>query len=61
MGLEDTLNNVLQQLRETVASDPAQEVEALKPHKDIVQHDPILWAYAIEAQCKARVAMELLC
>jgi hypothetical protein len=25
MGLEDTLNNVLRQLRETMASDPAEE------------------------------------
>jgi hypothetical protein len=48
MGLEDTVNNALQQLGETVASDPAQEVEALQPHKDIVLHDPILQAQTIE-------------
>jgi hypothetical protein len=60
MGLGDTLSNVLQQLGETVASDSAQEVEAFQPHKDVVQHDPILWAQMIEAQRKACVAMELL-
>ncbi len=60
MGLEDTLNNFLRQLGETVASDPAQEVEALQPHKDVVLHDPILHAQTIEVQRKARIAMELL-
>ncbi len=39
MGLKDTLNNVLQQLGETVESDPAEEVQALHAHKDLVQHD----------------------
>ncbi len=43
-----------------MASDPAQEVEALQPYDDLVQHDPILRAQTIAAQCKARVAMELL-
>jgi hypothetical protein len=47
MGLEDTLNNVLRQLGETVASDPAEEDWA--PHEDLVQHDSILWAQTIEA------------
>jgi hypothetical protein len=61
MGLEDTLNNVLQQLGETVESDPAEEVQALHAHEDLVQHDPILQAQTIEAQCKAHVAMALLC
>jgi hypothetical protein len=61
MGLEDTLNDVLQQLGETVASDPTKEVEALQAHEDVVQHDPILQAQTIEARRKARVAMELLC
>ncbi len=42
-----------------MASDPAQEVEALQPHEDVVLHDPILWAQTIEAQHKACVAMEL--
>ncbi len=44
-----------------MASDPAKEVQTLQAHKDIVQHDPILWAQTIEVQFKARVAMELLC
>ncbi len=61
MGLEDTLNNVLQQLGETVESDLAEEVQALHAHKDLVQHDPILWAQTIEGRRKARVAMALLC
>ncbi len=61
IGLEDTLNNVLQQLGETVASDPAEEDQAPYAHKDLVQHDPILRAQTIEARCKARVAMALLC
>jgi hypothetical protein len=60
MGLEDTLNNVLQQLGETVQSDPAEEVQAPYAHKDLVQHDPILRAQMIEVQRKARVAMVLL-
>ncbi len=49
MGLEDTLNDVLQQLGETVASDPAEEAQASHAHKDLVQHDPILRAQTIEA------------
>ncbi len=40
-------------------SDLAEEVQALHAHKDLVQHDPILRAQTIEAQCKARVAMAL--
>ncbi len=43
-----------------MVSDPAKEVEALQPHKDVVLHDPILWAQTIEMQRKARVAMEIL-
>ncbi len=42
-------------------SDSAEEVQAPYAHKDLVQHDPILRAQTIEAQCKARVAMALLC
>ncbi len=61
MCLEDTLSDVLQQLGETVASDPAEEVQALQAHKDLAQHDPILRAQTIEARHKAHVAMELLC
>jgi hypothetical protein len=61
MGLEDILNNVLQQLGETVESDLAEEVQAPYAHKDLVQHDPILQAQTVEAQRKARVAMVLLC
>jgi hypothetical protein len=61
MGLEDTLNNVLQQLGETVEFDPAEEVLAPYVHKDLDQHDPILQAQTIEAQRKAQVAMALLC
>jgi hypothetical protein len=61
MGLEDTLSNVLQWLGDTVAFDPAQEVEAPQPHKDVALYDPILRAQLIEAQRKAHVAMELLC
>jgi hypothetical protein len=62
MGLEDTLNNVLQLLGDTVAFDPeAQKVKAPQPHKDVASYDPILWAQMIEARCKARVAIELLC
>jgi hypothetical protein len=41
-------------------SDPAEEVQALYAHEDLVQHDPILWAQTIEAQPKAHVAMALL-
>jgi hypothetical protein len=59
MGLENTLNYVLQHLGETVASDPAEEDQAPYAHKDLVQHDPILWAQTIEARCKARVAIAL--
>jgi hypothetical protein len=61
LELEDTLKDVLQQLGETVESDPAEEVQALHAHKDLVQHDPIVQAQMIEAQHKARVAMVLLC
>ncbi len=60
MGLEDTLNNILQQLGETVVSDPAEEDQAPYVHKDPVQHNPILWAQTIEARCKAQVTMVLL-
>ncbi len=60
MGLEDTLNNVLQQVGETVESDLVKEVQALHAHEDLVQHDPILQAQTIEAQRKAHVAMALL-
>ncbi len=52
MGPEDTLNNVLQQLGETVESDLAEEVQAPYAHKNLVQHDPILQAQMIEAQHK---------
>ncbi len=44
-----------------MASDPAEEDQAPYNHKDLVQHNPILWAQTIEARCKARVAMALLC
>ncbi len=60
MGLENTLNNVLQYLGETVESDPAEKVQAPYVYKDLVQHDPILRAQRIEAQCNAHVAMVLL-
>jgi hypothetical protein len=60
MGLEDIRNDVLQQLGETVESDPAEEVQAPYAHKDLVQHDPILRAQTIEVQRKAHVAMVLL-
>jgi hypothetical protein len=60
MGLEDTLNDVLQWLENTVAFDPAQEVETPQPHKDVALHDPILQAQTIKTQRKAHVAMELL-
>jgi hypothetical protein len=60
MGLEDTLKDVLRQLGETVESDPAEEVQALHAHKDLVQHDPILWAQMIEVRRKAHVVMALL-
>jgi hypothetical protein len=56
-GLEDTLNNVLQQLGETMASDPAEEDQAPYIHEDPVQHNSILRAQTIEARCKAQVAM----
>ncbi len=59
MSLKDTLNDVLRQLGETVEPDPAEEVQALQAHEDLVQHDPILWAQTIEVRCKARVAMSL--
>jgi hypothetical protein len=60
MGLKDTLNNLLRWVGDTVAFDPAaQEVKAPQPHKDVASYDPILWAHTIEAQRKARVAMEL--
>ncbi len=63
VGLEDTLNNVLSWLGGLVVFDPAaQEVEAPQPgHKEGGLYDPILQAQIIEAQRKARVAMELLC
>jgi hypothetical protein len=63
MGLEDTLNDVLRQLGDMVAFDPAaQEVEAPQTvHKEGALYDPILQAQKIEAQCKAHAAMELLC
>jgi hypothetical protein len=61
MDLEDTLNNVLRQLGETVKSDPAEEVQAPYAHEDLVQHNPILRAQMIEARRKAHVAMALLC
>ncbi len=60
MGLEETLNDVLQQLGETVEFDPAEEVQAPYTHEDLVQHDPILRAQTIEVQRKACVAMALL-
>jgi hypothetical protein len=60
MGLEATTKDVLQRLRETVESDPAEEVQALYAHKDLVQYDPILRAQTIEVQRKACVAMALL-
>jgi hypothetical protein len=62
MGLEDTINDVLRWLGDTVVFDPAaQEVEAPQPgHKDGALYDPILWPKTIEARRKARVAMELL-
>jgi hypothetical protein len=60
MGLEDTLNDVLRQLGETAESDPAEEVQALYAHKDLVQHDPILRAQTVEVQRKTHVAMVLL-
>jgi hypothetical protein len=62
MGLEDTLNEVLRWLGDTVVFDPAaQEVEAPQPgHKDGASYDPILSAQVIEAQRKAHVAMECL-
>ncbi len=58
MGLEDILNNVLQQLGENVESDPAEKVQAL--HEDSVQHDPILGAQTIEVQRRAHIAMALV-
>jgi hypothetical protein len=62
MSLEDTLNDVLQRLGDTVAFDPtAQKVETPQPHKDSALYDPILRAQLIEAQCKACVAMEIPC
>ncbi len=61
MDLEDTINDVLQQLGETVESDPAEEVQAPYAHKDSVQKNPILRAQTIEAWRKAHVAMALLC
>jgi hypothetical protein len=44
-----------------VASDPAEEDQAPCAHKDLAQHNPILWVQMIEAQRKAHVAMVLLC
>jgi hypothetical protein len=62
MGLEGTLNNILRQFGDTVVFDhAAHKVEAPQPgHEDGTLYDPILQAQTIEAQCKARVAMELL-
>ncbi len=60
MGLEDTLNNVLQRLGETMAPHSAEEDQAPYTHKDLVQHDPILRAQTIEVRRKACVAMALL-
>jgi hypothetical protein len=48
MHLEDTLNDVLQQLGETVECGPAEKVQAPYVYKDLVQHDPILQAQTIE-------------
>jgi hypothetical protein len=61
MGLENTLNDVLQRLGKTVESDLAGEVQAPYTHKDLAQHDPILRVQTIDASCKACVAMALLC
>jgi hypothetical protein len=44
-----------------VASDPAEEDQAPYAPKVLVQHDSILQAQTIEVQCKAPVAMALLC
>jgi hypothetical protein len=60
MGLEDTLDDVLRQLGETVGSNLAEEDQALYDHEDQVQHNPVLWAQTIEVQCKAHVTMVLL-
>jgi hypothetical protein len=62
MGLEDTLNDLLRQLGDTMAFDPAaQEVKAPQPvNKDGASYDPIRQAQTIEARCKAHAAMELL-
>jgi hypothetical protein len=43
-----------------VESDLAEEVLVPYANKNLVQHDPILWAQTIEVQHKARVAMALL-
>ncbi len=42
-------------------SDLAVEDQAPYAHKDLVHHNPILWAQMIEARHKARFAMVLLC
>jgi hypothetical protein len=61
MGLEDTLNNVLWWLGDTVVFDPsAQKVKAPNHNKDTILYDHILWAQTIEVRRKARAAMELL-
>ncbi len=60
MGLEDTFNNVLQQLGETMESDLAEEVQAPHAQKDLVQHNPTLQAQTIKVRHKACVAMALL-
>jgi hypothetical protein len=61
MGLEDTLNNVLQWLGDMVAFDPsAQTAKAPKHNIEVALYDPILQAQTIEVQCKARVAIEFL-
>jgi hypothetical protein len=44
LDLEDTLNDVLRQLGETMESVLAEEAQAPYAHEDLVQHDPILWA-----------------
>ncbi len=44
-----------------MASDPAEEDQTPYAHKDLVQHNPILWAQMIEARREACVAMALLC
>jgi hypothetical protein len=52
MGLEDTLNNVLRRLGDTVVFDPAQKLEAPQPHRDAPLYDPILQAQMIEMHAR---------